>query len=330
MHAPPIRCRYATTPTTPLPFLTQPSHRHVFSFPQRIVHLTAHNTGRQGGYGRRDTIRVLFNIRTDLAGLPLMTTLDRRTVDAIFVFSHSLGDSMFAYDGHWKDLCTFVIRAGNTTGATAPPTGRFYVSASYASMQQTRPDQTRPDQTRPDQTRKDQTRPDQTRTDQTRTYQNRPDQTRTDQARPARPDHARPPHPAPPHPAPFHFTPRHTTPSMRIQVRIRDDIHEIRDASLLLRVGSTSHSPVLEGTFGAAQGLAGRSDPLRATIPELALRRFAPHPSVTGNQLRIGPLGWHPISPFDAEWAESDRSSECDVGTVVRVGVEPLGTESSV
>ena len=95
-------------------------------------------------------------------------------------------------------------------------------------------------------------------------------------------------------------------------VRLRDDFYELLDAGRRLRLGSVTVSPKLEGTFGAAQGTEGRLDALRAAIPELALKRYMPPRQLTIDELRVGPLRWHPITPYDAEWAGSDRSSECD------------------
>ena len=44
------------------------------------------------------------------------------------------------------------------------------------------------------------------------------------------------------------------------------------------------------------------------------MRLFVPPAEMTLDDYRVGPLGWHPISPYDAAWAASDRSSECDDG----------------
>ena len=183
----------------------------------RIVRLRAHNTGHQGGYGRGDTIEIRFNLRTNLADFSLGQALDRLAVGQLFLFSHSMGDAQDAFSGQWRDGCTFIVRAGNTTGAVLP-TGVF-------------------------------------------------------------------------------------------SVRVRDDIHDLLDEARRLRVGSTASSPALEGTFGALQGQEGRLDPLRAAMPQLALRRYTPNSSLPAG-LRVGPMMWHSISPFGA--ALPDRTSECD------------------
>ena len=92
-------------------------------------------------------------------------------------------------------------------------------------------------------------------------------------------------------------------------VRLRDDFHEVRDAKRHLQLGSTAHSPPLEGTFGAASGLAGRIDPLRAAMPDLAARRHLPPAWQTIEELRIGPQPWHDVRRYDHQ---RERQSECD------------------
>jgi len=71
-------------------------------------------------------------------------------------------------------------------------------------------------------------------------------------------------------------------------------------------VGSVASSPPLEGTFGAAEGMVGRLDPLRQMMHENAVRRSMPQPTVAG---RVGPMQWHTPLPYDPD---RDRTSECD------------------
>jgi len=93
-------------------------------------------------------------------------------------------------------------------------------------------------------------------------------------------------------------------------VRVRDDFYELRDHKQRLRSGSTSVSRPLSGTFGAAQGTAGRVDPLRETLPDLGMRRYIPPLSIDDDRLRVGPLAWHHVVAFNplAETYEC----ECD------------------
>ena len=87
-------------------------------------------------------------------------------------------------------------------------------------------------------------------------------------------------------------------------------MYELRDVRRFLQVGSVATSPLLEGTFGAADGREGRADPLRATLPELAARRHVPHRSLSIEYMRVGPMLWHTTVPYDPH--HSDRASECD------------------
>jgi hypothetical protein len=92
-------------------------------------------------------------------------------------------------------------------------------------------------------------------------------------------------------------------------VYFRDDIHELKDPGQMLAYGSVASSPPLEGTFGAAPGLAGRLDPLRASLASLGARRHVPSPSIQLPHQRVGPLPWHETRVYDAS---RDRSSACD------------------
>ena len=184
-----------------------------------IVRLTARNSGSQGGYGLGDSIEVTFNRRTDRAGFDVGQPLTKMVLEELLVVEGSLGDDPQAYSGVWRDDCTLMLIAGNTTGATTPPIGVF-------------------------------------------------------------------------------------------NLRVRDDVHELRDRQRFLRVGSVAQSPTLWGTFGAATGLAGRTDPQRAMLPDLAARRYIPPAAATVTQLRRGPMSWHPTDQYDPD---RDRTSECDV-----------------
>ena len=62
-------------------------------------------------------------------------------------------------------------------------------------------------------------------------------------------------------------------------VRVRDDVLELYDEREQLRRPSTAESVTMSGTFGAAEGRMGRSDPLRQAMNELALARFEPQPN---------------------------------------------------
>ena len=97
-------------------------------------------------------------------------------------------------------------------------------------------------------------------------------------------------------------------------LRLRDDVYELRDYRRRLQLASVARSPPLEGTFGAAGGFAGRLDPQRSVLPELALRRAVPHPSLNLEHLRVGPQPWHavPVPGAAPESAGADRRSECD------------------
>ena len=95
----------------------------------------------------------------------------------------------------------------------------------------------------------------------------------------------------------------------RFALRLRDDVHELRDEARQLLLASVASSPVLDGTFGAQQGGAGRMDPLRASLPDLAARRYIPPVTKTIDDLRVGPMPWHPVTQHVAD---RDRSSECD------------------
>jgi hypothetical protein len=95
---------------------------------------------------------------------------------------------------------------------------------------------------------------------------------------------------------------------------------QLRDAARALQSASVAVSPALEGTFGAATGLAGRLDPLRQTLPDLAVRRYTPHTYVTVDHLRTGPLSWHPTLAYDVT---RDRTSECDVMYAQPDGLPP-------
>jgi hypothetical protein len=186
--------------------------------PLRIARLFARNTGEQGGYGTGDSIEVTFARRTDRAGFTIGEILHRYELDQLLIFERELGPDVRAYAGVWRDDCSLLIVAGNSTGSPTPTTGIF-------------------------------------------------------------------------------------------TVRVRDDVFELRDAERLLHLASTAESPAMEGTFGAASGYAGRVDPLRATLPELAARRHIPHSWLTLEHLRTGPLPWHPVHKYDLS---GDRRSECD------------------
>ena len=84
--------------------------------------LTALNTGLQGGFGRGDSIEVVFNIRTDRAGWELGRVLSRRELDRFLGFSRGLGDAADAYSGVWRDDCTLTLIMGNVSGAPTPTT----------------------------------------------------------------------------------------------------------------------------------------------------------------------------------------------------------------
>ena len=72
-------------------------------------------------------------------------------------------------------------------------------------------------------------------------------------------------------------------------VRVRDDILELYDEKRRLRVPSTAESVLMTGTFGAAPGYPGRTDPLREALGDQSMRRYVPRfPS------QEGPLVWHP------------------------------------
>jgi hypothetical protein len=123
----------------------------------------------------------------------------------------------------------------------------------------------------------------------------------------------------------------HAPRTAEFTVRLRDDVHELKDARRRLQTGSVAVSPPLEGTFGAAEGYAGRSDPLRAVLHENAVRRFEPppahasahHGALSSPQVRrfeqppapydppygLGPLPWHTPIRYDPT---RNRSSECD------------------
>ena len=94
------------------------------------------------------------------------------------------------------------------------------------------------------------------------------------------------------------------------RLRMRDDIHELRDYNRHLHMASVAESPVLEGTFGAATGHQGRTDALRQALPDLAVRRALPSTFITMDDYRIGPMSWHPTVTYDVT---RDRTSECDV-----------------
>lgn len=172
----------------------------------------------QGGYGTGDSIEVTFSQRTDRAGFVIGEILSRKTIDELLILDADLGPDPRAYTGVWRDDCTLMLVAGNTTGAVMPATGVF-------------------------------------------------------------------------------------------TLRVRDDIHELRDVRKFLHVASVASSPTLEGTFGAQTGLAGRLDPQRAVLPDLAARRYIPSPELTLETLRVGPLAWHRPIKYDRE---RDRTSECD------------------
>ena len=106
-------------------------------------------------------------------------------------------------------------------------------------------------------------------------------------------------------------------------VRLRDDFHELLDAGQRLRLGSVAVSPRLEGSFGAAEGLAGRVDPQRGTVTELGSRRFWPPVDASPTLRRVGPLAWHPIDPV---WIPpADRTSECDGEPTVWADITAAG-----
>ena len=215
----------ATCCTLAVPRFNRPgeSIAALFPPPLAVARVMARNTGLQGGYGVGDSIEITFNRRTDRAGVEVAQHLTRRWIDELLVLDGAsdgaLGVDPQAYGGVWRDDCTLMLVAGNTTGATAPVTGVF-------------------------------------------------------------------------------------------RVRVRDDVHELRDYRRFLRVGSVARSPTMEGTFGAATGMEGRLDPLRQMLPDLAVRRYIPPTHVTIPSLRIGPMTWHPMNEYDVD---RDRTSECDV-----------------
>lgn len=86
-------------------------------------------------------------------------------------------------------------------------------------------------------------------------------------------------------------------------------MHELKDALRHLQTGSMAVSPPLEGTFGAAEGDAGRSDPLRAMLHENAVRRFEQPPAPYDPPYGLGPLPWHTPIQYDPT---RNRTSECD------------------
>ena len=58
------------------------------------------------------------------------------------------------------------------------------------------------------------------------------------------------------------------------------------------------------------QGAAGRLDPLREGLPDLAARRHIPSTLTHIEELRVGAQPWHVPRAYDRD---RDRSSECDV-----------------
>ncbi len=109
-------------------------------------------------------------------------------------------------------------------------------------------------------------------------------------------------------------------------VRLRDDVHELRDAAHQLKVGSVAASPKLEGHFGAQGGEEGRTDPLRMAFAELAIKRYNPNDEAHYfAHHRTGPMPWHPPVKWDPD---RDRSSECDVDRRVSSPLNRLEPES--
>ena len=186
----------------------------------KVSRLTALNTGLQGGFGRGDSIEVVFNIRTDRAGWELGRVLSRRELDRFLGFSRGLGDAADAYSGVWRDDCTLTLIMGNVSGAPTPTTGLWHLW-------------------------------------------------------------------------------------------LRDDTFELFDARKLLRSGSTTMSRPLEGFFGAAEGGAGRLDPMRMAEDATAVRRWLPPLNRDPTVPIAGPMAWHPmpVVPYDPSWP---RVSECD------------------
>ena len=92
---------------------------------------------------------------------------------------------------------------------------------------------------------------------------------------------------------------------------LRDDTFELFDARKLLRSGSTTMSRPLEGFFGAAEGGAGRLDPMRMAEDATAVRRWLPPLNRDPTVPIAGPMAWHPmpVVPYDPSWP---RVSECD------------------
>ena len=208
---------------TPHPDTAPDTIASLYVPPLAVARLWARNTGRQGGYGTGDSLELTFARRTDRAGFAIGEFIDRQTLDEFLVFNDlgeaGLGIDAGAYAGVWRDDCTLLVVAGNTSRANTPVTGVFTLS-------------------------------------------------------------------------------------------VQDYLHELRDHRGYLQRACVVRSPRLEGTFGAADGLAGRLDPLRATLPEESIRRFIPPADQRHAPLRTGPLAWHPTLAYDVT---RERASECDV-----------------
>ena len=131
----PAACAPCTTTSPPLTGNWGPSNL-------TIVSITAADPSNMHTvYSNNDTITVLFNKDTDLAGFTLGSILTKSNVDSLFSFSASLGA---AYIGEWTLRSQFIITAVDVTGSGPPAIGAFTLSVKASAMLRNYPPQSAP------------------------------------------------------------------------------------------------------------------------------------------------------------------------------------------